>query len=485
MLKTLLAIFCLCAPAFSRAQQTLCLDDCRNRAITYNKSLAISKEHITIAHNERKAAATNYLPNLSITGGYLRNEREISLLDNSTKAIFSKMGTTVGAELAGVIKEMAQTMPDLAELVASLGNKAVPALNKMGQTLVDKFRTDTRNVWTGALTLTQPIYMGGKIRAYNKITQYAERLAEQKNNTELQELLLNTDQAYWQVVSLANKKKLAENYLTLLQKLNADVVKMVKEGVATKADELTVHVKMNEAEMTLTKVDNGLSLSRMLLCQLCGMDLSTDILLADENLRNLNITLPNAMVNVHEALSQRPELKSLELATNIYDEKVRIARAAFLPSAAFVGNYLVSNPSVFNSFENKFKGMWSLGVVVQIPVFHWGEGTYKIRVAKSEAIISKLQLSETREKIELQVNQSAYKVNEAAKKLTMSLKNMEKAEENLRYANLSFREGIVATTNVLEAQTAWLQAQSDKIDAEIDVKLTEVCLRKAMGTLTQ
>ena len=48
------------------------------------------------------------------------------------------------------------------------------ALDQAGNSLVDALRTDTRNVYAGALTLTQPLYMGGKIRAYNKITKYAD-----------------------------------------------------------------------------------------------------------------------------------------------------------------------------------------------------------------------------------------------------------------------------------------------------------------------
>ena len=108
-------------------------------------------------------------------------------------------------------------------------------------------------MYAGALTLTQPLYMGGKIRAYNKITKYAEELARQQHNTGMQEVILSTDQAYWQVVSLAHKKKLAEGYLKLLQKLDSDVDKMIAEGVATKADGLSIKVKVNEAEMTLTK----------------------------------------------------------------------------------------------------------------------------------------------------------------------------------------------------------------------------------------
>ena len=92
-------------------------------------------------------------------------------------------------------------------------------------------------------------------------------------------------------------------------------------------------------------------------------------------------------------------------------------------------------------------------------------------------------MDDAKEKIELQVNQSVFKVNEAAKKLIMAEKNLEKADENLRYATLGFEEGVIAASNVLEAHTAWLSAQSEKIDAQIDVKLTDIYLKKALGQL--
>ena len=121
--------------------------------------------------------------------------------------------------------------------------------------------------------------------------------------------------------------------------------------------------------------------------------------------------------------------------------------------------------------------------LLQIPLCHWGEGFYKTKAAKAEARIARYQAADAREKIALQVRQSAYQAHEAAKKLAMAQKNMEKADENLRYANLGFHEGLIPPSNVLEAHTAWLSAQSDKIDAQIDVRLTEICLQKAVGLI--
>ena len=438
---------------------------------------------INAAHYQHKAAFTNYLPSFSATGTYMRNQKEFSLLNNDQKAALSGLGTNLAGPLQQAAGIIAQLHPEIASQIPALGASLTSAFNEAGSSLVDALRTDTRNVYAGAITLTQPLYMGGKIRAYNKITKYAEELAQQQHQGGMQEVIMSTDQAYWQVISLVNKKKLAEGYLKLLQQLDSDVEKMIAEGVATKADGLSVRVKVNEAEMTLTKVEDGLSLARMLLCQLCGIDLSSPITLADENMEDIPLLTPETHFDMSTAYANRPEIRSLELATQIYKQKINVTRAEHLPSIALMGNYMVTNPSVFNSFENKFKGMWNVGVMVQIPIWHWGEGIYKTKAAKAEARIAQYQLQDAREKIELQVNQSAFKVKEASKKLVMATKNMEKADENLRYATLGFKEGVIATSNVLEAQTAWLSAQSEKIDAQIDVKLTEIYLKKSLGTL--
>lgn len=466
-----------------KAQTLLSLDSCRALALTNNKDLLISDEKINAAHYQRKAAFTNYLPSFSATGAYMRNQKEFSLLNNDQKAALLGVGNNLAQPLEQAAGIIASLHPEIASKIPELGASLISALNNAGNSLVDALRTDTRNVYAGAITLTQPLYMGGKIRAYNKITKYAEELAQEQHQGGMQEVIMSTDQAYWQVISLVNKKKLAEGYLKLLQQLDSDVEKMIAEGVATKADGLSVRVKVNEAEMTLTKVEDGLSLARMLLCQLCGIDLSSPITLADENMEDIPLLTTDTHFDMSTAYANRPEIRSLELATQIYKQKVNVTRAEHLPSIALMGNYMVTNPSVFNSFENKFKGMWNVGVMVQIPIWHWGEGIYKTKAAKAEARIAQYQLQDAREKIELQVNQAAFKVNEAGKKLVMSTKNMEKAEENLRYATLGFKEGVIATSNVLEAQTAWLSAQSEKIDAQIDVKLTEIYLKKSLGTL--
>lgn len=436
----------LLASAFVYGQRTLTLDECRSLAIQNNKELQIAGEKVRVANYDKQAALTKYFPQVSAMGTYMRNQKDINLLDDKTVAGLGKLlPIDVGAFT----------------------------------------HLDIQDVWLGNVSLVQPVFMGGKIIAYNQITKYAKELAQSMNDLKLQDVIYKTDEAYWQVVSLVNKKKLADSYVSLLRKMDTDVQALIEEGVATQVDGMSVRVKLNQAEMAQTKVDNGLALSRMALAQLCGLPLEESLALADENIESLPESASSTgSYSVEEAFINRQELKSLDYAVRIYKKKEKIALAEHLPSVALTANYLVTNPNSFNGFKNDFGGMFNVGVAVQVPISGWWEGTYKRNAARAETHIKQLELDDAKEKIELQVNQSVYKVNEAGKKLTASSRNKEKAEENLRHATIGFEEGVIPALNLMEAQTAWVEAQSDLIDAQIEVKLTDVYLSKALGRLS-
>lgn len=458
MKRTILLLTFVVTVGLVNAQRMLTLEECRNLAIRNNKELQISGEKIKMADNEKKAAFTKYFPQLSANGAYMWNQKDINLLDMG--ALSSSLSSSLGG---------------LAQL---------PMFQNLMSGVNDMQHLDVQNIWIGNISLVQPVFMGGKIINYNQITKYAKQLAQSMNNLQLQDLIYKTDETYWQVISLVNKKKLADAYVDLLRKMDSDVAAMIAEGIATEADGLSVKVKLNEAEMAQTKVENGLALSRMLLAQICGLPLEDELSLADERLDNFPVETGQASADLNEAFMNRGELKSLDLATKIFRRKERIVLADMLPNVALAANYFVTNPSVFNGFKNDFAGMFNVGVMVKVPLSGWWEGTYKRNSARAETRIKTLEWQEAREKIELQVNQSVYKVNEAGKKLIASSRNMENAEENLRRANLGFEEGVIPALNLMEAQTAWVSARSNLIDAQIEVKLTDVYLSKALGKLS-
>ena len=537
-----LAVALLCATVDSA--QVLSLDSCRALALRNNKELKMSALKQEAAYWQHKSVRTNYLPKISAVGTYQRTSKEMSLLNKEQKQAISNMGTTLsGAVGQGVQQGMAAFQQQLANLPSSpefqallqnpefqavmaenphlvsllanptlLQQMAAPffsqastafngmltsmaqMVNGAGQSIVDAFRTDTRNMTGAAVLLTQPLYMGGKIRAYDRITRLAQDAAEHQHTMEEQDLLVSVDEAYWRIVALQSKKNLAQSFCETVKKLDGDVDKLIAEGMATKADGLSVKVKVNEAEVAMIQVDNGLALSRMALAQLCGLPLDASFTLEDEQgeltaegAANMAVSLqPNAdkPYAVETALTHRAELKALDIAAQVKREEVKVARSEYMPNLALTAGYLVSNPSVFNGFEKKFNGMWSAGVVLKVPILTWGDRIYKVRQAKAEAAMAETRLDEVREKISLQVNQNQQKMQEAQQRLSTALRSQEQANENLRIAQLGLREGVIPVSNVLQAQTAWLAAHSTLVDAAIDVRLADLYLLRALGTLS-
>ena len=486
------------------AQRLLTLDSCRAMALRNNKQMAVQKVKQGIAHNLRKAAFTKYLPHFSAIGSYEHTSRSISLLNDQQKQSLPQLGTATAAGLQQSTGSMGQTMEQLGGVLSQMGiplegfqqmagqmqqqmgegiQKIATDLNGVGQGIVDAFNTDTRNIWAGSVLFTQPLFMGGSIVALNRIAKINEDMVENSADARQQSTLYATEQAYWQVVSLRHKQKLAKAYLDLVKKFDEDVHKMIDEGVATKSDGLSVDVKVNEAEMTLTRVNDGLVLSKMLLCQTIGLPINEQITLAEENAEQIAVVKLMPQLEVEQAVENRPELKMLQNTVDMSRQATNILKAGHLPQMVLTGGYAVSNPNAFNGFEKKFAGFWNVGLLVRIPIWNWGDTMYKIRASKGATTIANLELEEARDLIELQVNQMTYKVDEANKRLVMAQSNIQRADENLRTANLGFKEGVITPTTVMEAQTAWLQAQSQKIDAEIEVKLSQVELQKSLGTL--
>ena len=499
MIKKICVVLLLGTTLPVGAQRLLTLDSCRQMALRNNKQIRISKVKQEVAENVRRSARTKYLPHISAVGAYEHTSKEISILNESQKTALGNIGTSlVGGvqeglsnvtsqlpmqNIAGLLGTMGISMEGIQTLMNQSLTQTAGQLNEKGQNIVDAFRTDTRNIWAGSVMVLQPVFLGGALIAMNKMADITEDLAANSAEAKRQATLYNIDQAYWQVVSLTHKKKLAEGYLDLIKKLDSDVTKMIEEGVATRSDGLSVSVKVNEAEMAVTKVNDGLVLSKMLLCQLCGLPVDEQITLADEYQENIAVVTVTPQLDVEKAVAFRPELKMLQNTVDLSRQATNLLKAGNLPQVALIGGYAFSNPNVFNGFEKKFAGFWNVGVLVRVPIWNWGDVMYKVRASKGATSIASLELEEAREKIELQVNQNTFRVNEANKKLAMAQASIARADENLRTANLGFKEGVITPTTVMEAQTAWLQAQSQKIDAEIDVKLSQVDLQKSLGIL--
>lgn len=499
----------------------LTLNDCRQMAVALSKELSQARTQEEMAVYDHKIARAQYFPNISAAGAYLYNSQDIALVSAEQSALLQNAGTLIQEQLdaamtsatqqmsAAMTQQMTQLMTAIqtnpalaAEYMGSpmwqtflgmlqntepstlsglMPNVAEP-INAIGTDIDKALHPDLHNILLGAVSVKQPVFVGGKILYSNQMAALAEELAASRYDQKYADVIVDVDQAYWQIISIANKKKLAQSYADLLHRMESDVDSSIVAGVCTQADALQVKVKANEADMMLTKATNGLTLAKMLLCQRIGLPLETEIILSDENLEVIPEPETPVEMSLEDIYATRPETRSLQLASQIYDKKAKVVRADLLPQVALTANYYFTNPNLGNGFQNSWNGSaFSAGVMVSIPLFHGMENVNRYKKAKAEQRIYADKLADAQKLIGLQVSQQRKRFEEAREKLATAFSNLDAAEENLRAANIGYEAGVIPTNTVLAAQTAWLSAHSEAIDAGIELQMAAAELRKAEG----
>ncbi len=469
-------------------QETLTLERCHALAVGANHDLRMAEERLAAAEALRKMAVSEFFPKLSANGTAAWNEKSLQLLSDAQQAELGSMGSIaelgLKANMNSTLAQLAQTDPALAQSTSQVlqammsQSNLAGTLNGVGQSVADALNFDLRNVYAGSVTLSQPVYLGGKLRALYQAARCTSEAAEIACEGKREELLIAVDEAYWRIVSLKHKVELAQQYSDLLQKMCADVEAMVDAEVATESDASKVRVRLNEAQMSLTKATCGLALSKMALYELCGLDLNADYELEEEPFPAGAAAL--GQVDMHEVWTHRRELKLLSLNEGIAKSGERLALSGLLPNVALTGSYLVTNPNLFNGFQKSWGGMFNVGVAVNIPLCHASD-IYALKAARHKRAEAHLKVEQARNKIQIQVNKLNYELDVANEKLVRAKSALGNAEENLRLAQESFGEGVVSSNDLLAAQTAWLSAKGEVIDAEIEIRMDYLYLQQALG----
>ena len=332
MKKIMLSIIATAATTTAFGQSAVSLDSCRNMALHNNKAIRIAEENIRGAGYLRDAAKAAYLPGIDFSGGYMHNQHQISLLGEDAKLPTMTFDPKTMSYNYNILMG-----PDGKPVTNPANGQPIPS--EVAVIPKEAMEYDTRNVFFGAFTLTQPVYLGGSIRALNQIAKHVESIARSLKDQAEQDILLNVDEAYWQVVSLVEKRNLAQSFVNLVDSLRQSVIDMKEEGVATKSDVLNVNVKYNEACIMLTKVDNGLSLSRMALAQICGLPVNTQMTLSDEASEDLgaDMTMPNT--NIQDVCARLADLEILLKGIDLMKSKENLSLSAMLPKVAAFGAY--------------------------------------------------------------------------------------------------------------------------------------------------
>lgn len=447
------------------AQKKMTLQQCREMALQKDEDLKMADRQLEKARDEKDAAKTLRLPKFSATGTgiYINKNFEQELT----------LPTKTPNQQTGELEPNIMINPATGEPV--IGPDGNPVFNMYAFLPLS---LSLKGTYLAGVTMEQPLYTGGKINAGNEMANLGVEMAG--DNIELQKMntLAEADNAYWNYVSVNEKVKLAKEAVDLLREIIRDVRNSYEVGMIHKNDLLKAQVELNNATLDLQKAKNGRELSRMNLCRITGLPLSTQVVALD-TLINVEPILMNDSMAV---ISERPEYQLLEKNIRLREENIKMTRADFLPTAGIQAGYSYLGGLEFGNENYSYSGL-NVMASLKIPIFHWGEGIKKIDAAKIDKEISTLKLEKNRQLLQLEVEQARLNLNLAYERIQMSETALEQAEENLRVTRDNYEVGMEKLTDLLKAQTRWQEAHSNLIDAKTDFKIKKTKWLKATGRL--
>ena len=432
------------------AQNILTIEQCREKAVDYNKQLKKANLVTDEALASQKAARTAYLPALSAEANamHIRGIGDINIDEMYLPTAVSQEAAQQG-DFNGVAMFPSTSI--------EIGNL---------------------NAVYGGLSLTQPIYTGGKIITSNKMADVGVDMARLSYDLKYSEIIELTDQAFWNVAMVEANIQLAVKYIEMLTETEDIMTSMYEVGLQPASEKLKVSVQRNEAELQLMMAKNGLKIAKMNLNQILGNDLETEINIRYDSLNNVNlIDLANG---TQMADINRDELKLLKKQIEMSNLDKKMVVSDYLPQLGVGVQY---QGFYVEKFAEDIDFNPIVAAQLSVPIYQWGQKNKKKKAAQYKIKQNEMELSHNTDLIHLQVQNTKVKVEEAYEAILLAEKNIVEAAESLDETKSSFDVGLNSTTDLLIAQTNWVKAGLQRIEAVAKYKTLETTWKKVTGQL--
>ena len=432
-MKQILSIIAL-SFTITASAQTYTLAQLKDSALHNNIAIRNARHSIDAAQQQRKEAFTKYFPKVSSTGFWFNANKGMAQTElNLSEQISPELGMA-----------LAQSLP--AEALAALGNPVSISMLKNGT--------------VAGISAVQPIFAGGQIVNGNKLAKVGEDVSRLQLQLSGNEVEKQTEQYYWQLVSLQEKKKTIEAVETLLTEIHKDVDMAVRAGVVMRNDLLQVQLRQNDVESQKLKLNNGISIMRMLLAQYCGLNNEQ---FSVESVDLIDGLSPHVIKQDYEQALQRTveyQLLNKQVEATKLQHKMEIGKN--LPTVGVGAGY---------NYHNLFDNNHSFAMIfatVSVPISEWWGGSHAIKRKKIELQKAEEQLSDNSELLKIRMQNAWNNVEESRQQLQIVQRSIDQAEENLRLNRDYYRAGTSKMSDLLEAQLLYQQSLDHRTDAYAD-----------------
>ena len=188
----------------------------------------------------------------------------------------------------------------------------------------------TDNDFTNSLTLSIPIYQGGRLKNQRRQTRYALDSAELMLEDTKQEIKLQTTQAYYEILRCRDMMKVREEEVNAFEAhLNKSMIRY-REGVVAKSDILASTVSLADSKQNYATARGDYEKSLAKLNNIIVLPTETPISISDE--MNYTTYEPTEESCLEYALENRPDYFSAEYLIKQAEAAIKIAEADRKPA---------------------------------------------------------------------------------------------------------------------------------------------------------
>ncbi len=325
------------------------------------------------------------------------------------------------------------------------------------------------------LSLTQPLYTGGRLPAALSAARSGVTAAQQQVETTRRAMRLAAQEAAYQVLRAQELAGVAQRQTQAFREHRRIAQAMFDAGTVAQFEVIQAQTQLAQSEgseiAAVTAVARGLAVLRQILALEQTWPLSV-VPSVDP------ITRPAGDLSalIEAGWEWRPELAALQARVQQAEAGLRLAKAGRNLTLSLGGQFSESQASVFSAGEN-----WQVTVAVSKPIFDGGATRSNVASAESQVKQALLALDIQRQQVALEVTQSYLSLDQATKQLQVATQGVVDARERARVAEVRFQAGVTNGIEVLDAQTALAAAEAAQITANYDLQLALIRLYEAMG----
>ena len=327
------------------------------------------------------------------------------------------------------------------------------------------------------LAVTQPIFNGGREYLGRTQARLAREAALQDRHRTRQETVFAVVKAYYGLLLAKEYDRVASQSAETSEANVRLAEARFKAGAVLQSDLLRAKVQLAEVKEMTTRAANGVKLAAANLNFAMGVPQEADYdvtgaLTPSEKKDDLNGLIA-------EALSQRPDLVSLDRNRMNAEVNVKQARADYLPSLNLMGqvDWNSDRPA-----GNDAKS-WAVMAVLQWNLFDGLVTSSRVREASATSAKMKALEDQMRSGVQLQVRQAFYTLDASQERIAATASSVQEAEEGLRIVQKRYEVGMTTFVDVLGAENALIRARTNALQALYDSNIAYAELKLAAGTL--